>query len=318
LASLVRRIRWRKALYTVGIALGLALLAQQLWRGYQALQQAQACVLHPTYLFATLGIYIVAYFIQMAAWALIMRSLQAPLSVSAVTQGYALSFLPRYIPGSVWGYLSRNEWLAQSHQISYNISTTASLLETALLLLTAAMWGALYWLPTQWHLPQLTAIIVVAALAGSWLTWAVLPWLIDRWRHRPLELRRQHIRNIGLWLTTTLLYILFWIIQGVALVTIARTLCGTVTLGTIAASSAFALAWMIGFLIVFVPAGMGVREWTLSALLVTFAAMQPGEATLIAVLSRFGLILAEVTVLVIGLHGQIQARLDRRTLQNKS
>src|SRR4051812_44084398 len=94
LVSLVRRVKWRKVLYTTGIALGVALLAQQLWRGYRAFQEAQACVLHPTFLLATLGIYIVAYFIQMAAWALIMRSLQAPLSVGAVTQGYALSFLP--------------------------------------------------------------------------------------------------------------------------------------------------------------------------------------------------------------------------------
>jgi hypothetical protein len=303
------RIKWRKLLYTIGITLGLALLAQQAWQGYQALQQAQACVLRPAFLLSGLGLYVVAYFVQMAAWALIMRALHAPLAPRAVVEGYALSFLPRYIPGSVWGYLSRNEWLAQTHQVSYSVSTIASLLEAALLLVTAAALGALYWLPTQLDFPLIELAIAALALVGSWLVWHYLPWLARRLFRQASAVNTQHPQTLPLWGATILLYLCFWLLQGGALIAIAATLCGTFTPGLFAASAAFAVAWGIGFLIIFVPAGVGVREWTLGALLVAFAALQPGQATLLAVISRLGLIVAELLVLVIGLHGQIQNRL---------
>jgi hypothetical protein len=325
----IRAIQWRKILYTAGIVLGLGLLAQQAWRGYQALQQAQACVVRPSYLLAALGLYVVAYFIQMAAWALIMRARHAPLAPQAVVEGYALSFLPRYIPGSVWGYLSRNEWLAQNHQVSYAVSTTASLLEAAMLLITATGLGALYWLPTQqYFLPghslSLQLLATLFALTGAWLVWRMLPWhmlsrLAARVRHKPSETTpaqsQKLAQSLSLWAMTMLLYGVFWLLQGGALIAIAHTLCGGLTLGWLAASAAFALAWAIGFLVVFVPAGLGVREWTLGALLIAFATLQPGQATLLAIISRLGLIVAELIVLLIGLHRQIQ---NRQRIKNEA
>jgi uncharacterized membrane protein YbhN (UPF0104 family) len=308
-------VPWRRILYSAGIVLGLGLLAQQAWQGYSALQQIQACVVSPGFLLAALGLYIMAYFVQMAAWALIMRALQAPLTPHAVVEGYALSFLPRYIPGSIWGYLSRNEWLAQNHQVSYRISTTASLLEAALLLVTAGGLGALFWLPILWQMPWLELGIVVSSILASWLAWRIVPWLAARLGGRQAEIGLTPRQNLLLWGSTTLLYVAFWGLQGGALVAITQTLCGGLVLGVFAATAAFGLAWAIGFLVVFVPAGLGVREWTLSALLVLFAMLQPGQATLLAVVSRLGLIVAEVIVLLIGLHrglqGQIRSRWSR-------
>jgi hypothetical protein len=79
-----------------------------------------------------------------------------------------------------------------------------------------------------------------------------------------------------------------------------------------AATSAGSLAWAIGFLIIFVPAGLGVREWSLGTLLVQFAALSPGQATLLAVVSRVGMIAAEVLVLLVGLQSQISKRQIKR------
>jgi hypothetical protein len=320
LAGIAGRIQWRKTLYLVGIVLGLCLLAQQAWRGYQAIQQEQVCFTHPSFLLVALGLYIATYFVQMAAWALIMRFMQAPLSPQAVVEGYALSFLPRYIPGSVWGYLSRSEWLAQTHQVSYGASLTASLMETALFLITATLLGALYWLPTQLpdfpgRFPLIEFLIAVAGIVGAWLVWRVLPWLAMRfYRKRAglyLPAPKGLGRQLGLWGVTTLLYLFFWLLQGGALVAVAHTLCGGLAPELFTISAAYAIAWVIGFLIIFVPAGLGVREWMLSTLLVAFAALQPGQATLLAILSRFGLIMAEIIVLAIGLHGQILSRVNQ-------
>lgn len=319
--KLVRKIGrtgWRKTLYIVGIVLGLGLLAQQTWQGYHALQQVQACVVRPGFLVATTGLYGVAYFVQMAAWALIMRSLHAPLTPQAVIKGYTLSFLPRYIPGSVWGYLSRNEWLAQMHNVSYGVSTVASLLEAAMLLVTATALGALYWLPRMWQAPLLELAITGAGMIAAWLVWQMLPWLASRMGGKRVQIDLRRSQSVGLWLAATGLYVGFWVLQGGALLTIVQTLCGDLTLGPSVAIAASALAWAIGFLVIFVPAGLGVREWTLGTLLIAFVTLQPGatllsgQASLIAVVSRFCMIVAELLVLWIGVQGYIQSWWKRR------
>lgn len=300
------RSRWRKILYRLGITLGLGLLAYQAWQGTIAFRQAEACVARPAYFGVVIGVYIVAYLVQMAAWATIMRALGAPLRPQAVLAGYALAFLPRYIPGSVWGYLSRNEWLAQQHGVGYGISTTASLLEAALLLLTAGTLGGAYWLATAWQQPALVALIILAGLGGVAALWYIMPAVAARiMRHGDLPAHRAGFQ----WLVATiLLYLCFWALQGAALVAIAQTLCGGSALMPVATIAASALAWATGFLIIFVPAGLGVREWTLGALLVTLAALPAGQATLLAVVSRVGLIAAEVLVLLIGLQTQLVTR----------
>jgi uncharacterized membrane protein YbhN (UPF0104 family) len=154
--------------------------------------------------------------------------------------------------------------------------------------------------------------IIGVSLIGAWLLWRIVPWLAARIRRQPAQVLPRRPQHGGLWGATMLLYVGFWLLQGDALVAIAHTLCGGLTLGLFDASAAFAVAWAIGFLIVFVPAGLGVREWTLGALLVAFAGLQPGQATLLAVISRLGLIVAELGVLAIGLHGQIQKSREER------
>jgi hypothetical protein len=320
LVGIARQTGWRRLLYIIGIALGLCLLVQQAWQGYWALQQAQTCVVRPSFLLVMLALYVLAYFVQLTAWALIMRSLHAPLAAEAVVEGYALSFLPRYIPGSVWGYLSRNEWLFQNYQVPYGVSNTASLIEAAMLLISAVMLGTLYWLPSgltmlDWlptirHSPIVTGGIIVVGVVASRLVWQMTPRLTARFAPKQMQCNASgdpaRSRGIRMWIATTLLYLVFWLVQGGALLTIAHALCGGLTLGLFAVTAATGLAWAIGFLIVFVPAGLGIREWTLGTLLVAFAALQPGQATLIAVVSRFGMIVSELLVLLIGLQAKVK------------
>lgn len=296
MAGILQRTNWRKILYTIGIVFGVGLLAYQTWRGYVAIQQVQLCVVRPTYIVGLLGLYIAAYFVQMVAWAVIMRSLQAPLSPNAVLKGYMISFLPRYIPGTVWGYLSRNEWLAQNHNISYGVSTVASLLEAGLLLLIALTLGAVYWVETMWRVP-----VAVAGLVGVGAAWTLVPWLAARFGGKRLQISPVRVQSTTLGLLTTALYLLFWALQGVAILTIGAILCAGAPISLFAGTAAISLAWALGFVILFVPAGIGIREWSLGALLVAFSGLEPGQAAIVAVVSRVAVIGAEIVVLLVGL-----------------
>jgi glycosyltransferase 2 family protein len=303
---------WRRILHIVGIVFGLALLAQQIWQGYIAIQQLQTCVLRPSYFVGVLGLYVAAYFVQIIAWALIMRSLQAPLSPSAVLKGYAISFLPRYIPGTVWGYLSRNEWLAQTHGIPYSVSTVASLLEAGLLLVTAVALGAFYWVDVLWKVP-----VAVIGFIAMGITWVAVPWLASRFGGKRLQLSLVDLqywqaKRWYLGVYTVALYLLFWVLQGGAILYTSTTLCVNAPMGLLEGMAAVSLSWALGFVILFVPAGLGVREWSLSALLVNFAGLESGAAAVVAVVSRVALICAEIIVLLIGLQIYIRGWWNKR------
>jgi glycosyltransferase 2 family protein len=286
---------------------GLGLLAQQTWQGFITLQQYQMCAVRPDYLTGVIGLFVAAYFVQMWAWALIMRSLHAPLSAHAVLKGYVISFLPRYIPGTVWGYLSRNEWLAQTHNVPYGVSTVASLVEAAMLLVVALTLGAFYWVDGLWKLA-----VAVLGIVGVGVTWLAVPWLAGRFGGRWLQVSQVRSQSRELGGLAGAAYVLLWSLQGAAIVYIGATLCLDSHIAWLEGIASIGLAWTIGFIIPFVPAGLGVREWSMSALLVIFSGLEPGQAALLAVLSRVVMICAELIVLLVGLQSHIQSFIQGR------
>ncbi len=122
----------RTVLFRLGILVGLALLAIQIFQAYQAFK-SQVIFINNYLPLCLAGILITISFLQqIAAWSLLMRSLNIRLPAHKARFIYALSFLARYIPGSIWGYISRSEWLFQNYQISYTASNYGSILEVAL------------------------------------------------------------------------------------------------------------------------------------------------------------------------------------------
>jgi uncharacterized membrane protein YbhN (UPF0104 family) len=86
-------------------------------------------------------------------------------------------------------------------------------------------------------------------------------------------------------------------LSGSAFVTLLRQwtdpLEGLATLG------AFALAWLVGFVIFPLPSGLGAREVVLVALL---SHLSPGLVLGISVIHRFASIVAEMSVLLLVSH----------------
>jgi glycosyltransferase 2 family protein len=291
----------RRTVHLIGIAIGLALFGVQLWQGTFALLEHRTCVVRPVYLGGALALYGAAYAVQMTAWALIMRGLGARLGVRPVIEGYLLAFLPRYIPGSVWGYLSRGEWLAQTHGIAYGTSTVASLIEVALPLLMAAALAALVLLS-----PWLGVPLALVGLGAMWAAWALTPTVTSRLSRGRIAVQPDRQAQGRLLLATTALYALFWLLHGAGLVAVTRTLCGEQALTLSQGVALAALSWAVGFVVLIVPAGFGVREWALGALLVAFAGFAPWQGSVVAVVSRLTLIAAELLVLLVGLHSRLR------------
>jgi uncharacterized membrane protein YbhN (UPF0104 family) len=302
------RTSWRRILFSVGLSIGLLLFLRQMWVSYGAIRHHEFRLLQPACLLAALALSMLVYILQMLAWAIIMRYLGVSLSLRQTLQGFMLSFLPRYIPGSVWGYWSRSQWLEQSCGIDYATSTLGSVLEAAALIMTSLSLAGVY---LYTRLTGFRRFVLAGACAGLlWLIWRVIPRIAARLINRLAtrlgreSTKSRDFRKEGpshVWLVAIALYIALWVTYGGSILLIGNGVVPTPSrdlLGIIFSSS---LSWLLGFVVVFVPTGIGVRELSLSTLLSVYSGLLPWQADLVAVISRFEIILAELGWLVVGL-----------------
>lgn len=271
---------------------GALLILVQLIYAVQAVRAEPIALRQPALLAQSLALFILGYLLQLVAWVALMRSLGAPLGFVFAFQGYYLSFLPRYLPGSVWGYFGRGEWLWSQKQIPYRTTNVGSLFEALFFLISAGIWVAIDW--SGFSPGGLTLA------SGLVLCWSIIWWGGKRQVHRTSAVRRT---SSWLWLLGAgVVYMSYWWAQGLALSTMLQSLgiaAANVTIFSLTSSAA--LAWSIGFLMIFVPSGLGIREISLAYLLVIHNGISAHDASLIAVISRAAMIVAEICLLALAL-----------------
>ncbi len=257
-------------------------------------------VVAPALLFVAVGFCLVGYGIQLLGWWLIMRFLAVSLPAFRAARGYFLSFLPRYIPGTVWGYLGRSEWLAQEWDVGYRRSAVGSALEAISFVLTAGFFAALMVAPAY------AAVVMICAAPFIWgITWFMGRRFIggSGWGSLPAAL--------ALVAGALILYLLYWLAQGAVLSAAAAAVGIPMTPAWIQAPGVAALAWVVGFLTVFVPSGMGVREVTLSVALQDQLGVSADLAALLAILTRLMMVVSELLILAPAFVWQTRSRRDK-------
>lgn len=232
------------------------------------------------------------------SWRAVMRSvgLEAPGMEAASV--FLVSQAGKYVPGAVWPVLAQSEF-ANAHGLSRTRGMTGSLVAMAVGVVTAGVVGTLglvVWAPgalaDYWW-----ALVVVVALA-TLLVPAVLTRalrLVLRLLRRSAELPTIAGRAL---LVSAAWSAANWLALGLQAWILLRILApGTESLWSLA-TGAFALAWLVGFLVVFAPAGVGPREAALVVLLAAVATRP--EALALALLSRFAMTLADAVGLGCG------------------
>ena len=294
---------WRRRLLILGLGLGVLLFLRQVWVSYRAIQQHDLILVRPLLLLASLGAGILVYAAWLTSWTLIMRHLGVPLAPREVVQGFYLSFLPRYIPGTVWGYLTRSEWLEQAFGVPYSVSVLGSVLEALGLLLTGLFMVGVFFCQQTTGSVQL---VVAAASAGLLLlTWLIVPGLAMRVnrliRREKSAPSRGGRRPSAAWSGALLLHLVLWLAFGASLLFVAKSIAVIPSFDLLSSTFAASLSWIVGFLVIIVPTGLGVRELTLSTLLSSYAGFRPWQADVVAVVSRLAIVLAELAWLLVGL-----------------
>ena len=189
---------WRTVLFRAGLLVGLSLLLVQVRNGYLGIARGQFYHLDPIDVLAAVGLTLVQQLIIIGTWIMIMRTLHASLTARQAMEGWLFAFLPRYVPGTVWGYWSRSRWLAETCQVGYSISMLGSVLEVGLLLMSALCvvggYLALHSLVGWWTLLLAGAVVLfLVVLALPWLTLRIWRLLSNLSLRIPLLKRNFHL-----------------------------------------------------------------------------------------------------------------------------
>lgn len=241
---------------------------------------------------------IVALVANMLSWRAMMAASGYRVRLAAASSIFFVGQLGKYIPGGVWSIAAQAE-LGRAHGLQRTGSAVAALASMLVSMVTAALVGivavllasstgfATFW----WLIP----LIVVGLVC---LTPPVLGRLIAiAFR----VLRRPPQDTTLTWSGTVMSLVwslVMWVAYGVQASVVLRAFGADSPALFPVAVGAYAVAWLVGFVVVIAPAGIGPREGILVLLLGSVAG---GSAPLaLAVISRVFMTIGDVVLAGVG------------------
>ena len=250
----------------------------------------------PLPLAASLVLLLLVFAYLVGLWARMVRVLGGPaLGLGTALEVFFLANLGRYIPGKVW-QLAGLAYLAGKKGVSIPVASSAAVLGQVFALGGAAIVGLLglglggyvgaagALAPFALALAALiAAVVAIPALLRLALSFA---FRLTRSEEGVPELDRWFgIRWLGLYLPA-------WVGYGIAFGLLWSAFPATPAVAWVTAIGSFAGAYFLGYATLFAPAGVGVREGAMAALLAPL--MGVAEATALAVAARIWMTFAEL------------------------
>jgi len=238
------------------------------------------------------------YAVLIAAWRLLMRTWRSPLGLLDAARIWFVSSLGKYVPGKLWS-IGAMAVLAKEAGAS-PLAATGSAIIMQLVNIAAgfavvAVAGAGELMDTHPSLRLASWATLVATVAGLAFGPQLLTWSVraaTRLARRPTPELPAISR--GTLLVVFAANVLAWIAYGVAFGIFWTALLGRGGGISLAALAVYTASYLIGFLALFAPGGVGVRETVLIGLLISLRLASPADATLLAVVSGVGLRILEV------------------------
>jgi hypothetical protein len=215
-------------------------------------------------------------------WRVLLAALGSPLPFRSAARIMFIGQLGKYLPGAIWPVLAQME-LGTAHNVPRHRSASASVL-AMLLTLLAGLLASLVTLPfvpgaSSYRWVFLAAPVLLVCLYPKVLN-LLLGRLLRLARRPPLEhpLSGRAVAGALAWSLVS------WACYGLQIWLLATRLGAPYGKAALLATGAFAFAWCVGFLIVFLPVGTGVRDVLLAAMLTPMIGV--GKATAVALVSR--------------------------------
>ena len=241
---------------------------------------------------------LLTYLLLIQLWRYILRNWGERLSLPDAMAIWSISSLGRYVPGRV-AQLAAMFLLSSRRGISPTAATGSALLNV-LLNIGAGLVVALVLGGRQLDAirPGASAVAGVAVAVGV-VGMLLLPWILPRAVRLASKLLRRDVIEprmspSAIWLTAGG-NVVAWLMYGVAFQLFAAGVIGDVPAGAAPAYIAvYSGSYVIGYLVLFTPGGLGVREATMAGMLAAFGLTTMPQAWLLAFASRVWLLAVEV------------------------
>ncbi|MEO0094025.1 MAG: lysylphosphatidylglycerol synthase domain-containing protein [candidate division WOR-3 bacterium] len=240
------------------------------------------------FLFLGLNFLIGAY-----GWKCILSYFAEKITFKQSIQIIAYALLGKYLPGKVWAILGRI-YLAKEIGIAERHSALSVVIETAYLLISAF---ALFLISLLFY-PSLLAktylllilIPITVILIFPPIFNRVVNFLLVRLKQQPVSFNIKLNQAVVLFL----LYLSAWVAAGIGLYFLIIAFYPLDWKALFIFPGAFSLSWIIGFVVIFAPGGLGVREG-LFALLID-PIVPKALNILISFLSRIWITISEILI----------------------
>lgn len=263
--SLGRGGRLRGLLQGLGTLLILAVLGYALYRSRAQFQQASFS-LDYWLLALSFFLWLGSYLLFALGWNLVLKSLGDNVGWWRASRVWFLSQGLKYIPGSVVYALGR-VYMAQEEGVRGMPAALGLAMESLLALATALLvFLALFPLGLWADLPF---PVIGAALVALVATAVSLPLVLGRLSDLWPKMGKVSLNYKALALLFGF-YLLIWLVIGLACYFSFRSLGQGFSLGPLQVLGLYSLSWAAGFVAIFAPGGVGVREGALILLLSGF------------------------------------------------
>jgi glycosyltransferase 2 family protein len=249
-----------------------------LWQSLQVTDRFGS--LSGSWILATAVFTLAYYGLGLLIWTIVLRNLGSQPDVYITTRAYVLSLLAKYVPGSVAAHGVRTQ-LAMRAGVPILVLMKSFLLEAIFAVGTAAVIaipGTMYFAPAL--IDRRSSLVVALAVF-------ILVTIVAATRLKLASIHKSRLTSLASgmgYVNVGFLYLLVWLVSAAAHWCLANALNDYSISHFPLLLVAVSASWAIGFVSVFAPAGLGVREAVLYFFLNSW--MDQADVILFVTLSR--------------------------------
>ena len=235
---------------------------------------------------------LLTYAVLIQTWRVVVMGWGQRLAYADAARIWTVSNLGRYLPGKVW-QLGAMAYMAEQRGVSGVVAAGSALVVTIVNLIAGFVVAA----ATGARLLKFSTfgiVLIAIAAAGVLLAPAVIPWLV-RIAARLLKRDASAIPTLptrSLW-TAVMASAVAWVMYGIAFKLLTAGVLGVAPGATSLYVAVFTGSYVLGFIVLIAPAGVGVREVSMGAALVN-AGFVMSSATVLVIVSRLWLTVLEI------------------------
>lgn len=239
---------------------------------------------HKGWLIGSLLVFQVWFLMRFAAWEVIVRRHGSEAQRHQTLRSWTLSELARYVPGNIWSFAAKYR-SSVSGGTTKTAAVQALVIEALAQIAGATMVAALFYNAAQFWWVAVGVVLIFPTAVPIVIS------VLARWK------RWQEIPKIGITVSLGLLlwYGALWAVFGVATAMIYRSFPEAPQMNMVWLIGSNVAAWLIGYLSIVTPMGLGVREVAFVRL--TADVLPSALASLVSLVTRVWFVVSELLFL---------------------